>query len=311
MEHWELIIIGAGPAGLTAGIYAGRSELETLILEEKMAGGEAAMTPWVENYPGFQSISGSELAEKMTNHCKKFGAQLNELEKVVSIDLAGEKKLIKTEKGTYSVYAIIITTGTHYRLLDVPGEKEFHGRGVSYCAVCDGAFFKDKRVIVVGGGNSAATSASYMANIARNVKLVHRRDEFRAEAAYIAALKKQPNVEFYRNSEVKEVKGDNTVRSVTLKDNNTGEVKEVEVDGVFVQIGEVPNTQVAREAGIAVDKDGYIIVDSRQRTNIAGVFAAGDVTNGPVKQIGAAVGQAITAAAEAFGHIKRPYYYKG
>jgi len=309
MENWDLIIIGAGPAGLTAGIYAGRSGLETLILEEKMAGGEASVTPWIENYPGFESISGPELTEKMIKHCKKFEAQINELEKVNSLELKGEKKLVKTDRATYTASAIIIATGTYYRLLNVPGEKEFQGRGVSYCAMCDGAFFKGKKVIVAGGGNSATMSANYLSNIAANVKLVHRKKELRAEKASVEALKKE-NVEFLWNSEVKEIKGDNVVKSVVLQNNKTGETNEVEVDGIFVQIGEIPNTKVVKEAGVAVDKEGFVIVDSRQRTNIQGVFAAGDATNGPVKQIGTAVGQGIVAANEAFGYIKRPYYYK-
>lgn len=310
MENWDLIIIGAGPAGLTAEIYGGRSGLKALILEEKTSGGEAAVTPWIENYPGFENISGLELVEKMVKHCKKFGAQINELEKVMSLDLKGEKKLVKTDKDAYSASAVIIATGTHNRLLNVPGEAKFQGRGVSYCALCDGAFFKGKRVVVVGGGNSAATSASYFSNVAANVKLVHRRSQLRADQTSVEALK-QHNVEFLWNSEVKEVKGDGVVKSVILQHNKTEEVRELEVDGVFAQIGEIPNTIFVKEAGVAVDKDGYIIVDARQRTNVQGVFAAGDVTNGPVKQIGTAVGQAIVAATEAFGYIKRPYYYKG
>lgn len=309
MEDWDLIIIGAGPAGLTAGIYAGRSRLVTLILEEKMPGGEASVTPLVENYPGFETISGLELIEKMTGHCKKFGAQINELEKAMSLDITGEKKLVKTNANTYSAPAVIIATGTHNRQLNVPGEEKFQGRGVSYCALCDGAFFKDKKVVVVGGGNSAATSALYLSNIAAKVKLVHRRNQLRAELTVVENLKRQ-NVEFLWNSVVKEVKGNNVVENVILQNNKTGEEREVEVDGVFVQIGEVPNTQLVKEAGVEVDKGGYILVDARQRTNVPGVFAAGDVTNGSVKQIGTAVGQAIVAATEAFGYIKRPYYYK-
>ncbi|UCE96015.1 MAG: thioredoxin-disulfide reductase [Candidatus Bathyarchaeota archaeon] len=309
MEHWDLIIIGAGPAGLAAGIYAGRNELKTLIFEEKLPGGEAAVTPLVENYPGFESISGPELTEKMVSHCKKFGAQINELERVRSLDVGNQKKFVKTDKGGYSASAIIIATGTHYRLLNVPGEDEFKGRGVSYCTLCDGAFFKGKRVIVVGGGNSAATSANYLSNVAANVKLVHRKNQLRAEKAYFEALKTN-KVEFLWNSEVKEIRGDNIVRSVALLNVKTGKTEEVKVDGVFIQVGEIPNTRFVKEAGVAVDKEGYIIVDSRQRTSTDGVFAAGDVTNKPIKQIGTAIGQAIVAATESFGYIKRPYYYE-
>ena len=181
--------------------------------------------------------------------------------------------------------------------------------GVSYCAVCDGAFFKGRKVIVVGGGNSAAVSAVYLSNLASNVKLVHRRDQLRAEAALVKDLLNH-EVEILWNTEVKEIKGDGKVESVTLINNKTGAISELEVDGVFIQIGEEPNSQIAKEAGVKVDENGYIIVDGRQRTNLGGVYAAGDVTTCPVKQIGTAVGQAIIAATEAFGYIKRPYYYR-
>jgi thioredoxin reductase (NADPH) len=309
-EHWDLIIVGAGPAGLTAGLYGARSGLKTLVLEEKTPGGQAAETPLVENYPGFRSIGGRDLIDKMTEHCKKTGAKVNELEKVVELDLKDEKKIVKTNKTTYTSSALIIASGSHYRTLGVPGENEFRGRGVSYCAVCDGAFFKGRKVLVVGGGNSAVVSAIYLANLASDVKLSHRKSQLRAEGALVKDLQTQ-KVEILWNTELKEIKGDVKVGSAILINNKTGETKEINVDGVFVQVGEVPNSQFAKEAGIEVDERNYIVIDARQRTNIRGVYAAGDVTNGPVKQIGTAVGQAIVAATEAFGYIKRPYYYKG
>jgi len=310
MENWDLIIIGAGPAGLTAGIYGARSGLKTLIIEEKTPGGAAAESPLIENYPGFPAISGQELINKMVEHCKKFEVPINELEKVVELDLKGERKVVKTDRATYMAPAIILASVCHYRELGVPGENDFRGRGVSFCAVCDGAFFKGRRVIVVGGGNSAAVSAIYLSNLASNVKLAHRRDTLRAEEAVVKDLHER-NVELLWNTELKEIKGDIKVKSVVLFNNKTGETREAEVDGVFMQVGEVPNSQFAKEAGVEVDKGGYIIVDERQRTNISGVYAAGDVTTGPLKQVGTAVGQAIVAATEAFGYIKRPYYYKG
>ena len=309
MEHWDLIIIGAGPAGLTAGLYGARSGLKTLVLEEKMPGGAVIDTPLVENYPGFESISGRDLAAKMAEHCKKTGAKINELEKVVELDLKGEKKVVKTNRTVYTASAVIIASGSHYRTLGVSGETEFRGRGVSYCTLCDGPFFKGRNVLVVGGGNSAVVSARYLANIASHVRLAHRRDQLRAEEMLVRDLIAQ-GVEIMWNTELKEVKGDTKVKGVILVNNKTDETTEINVDGVFVQVGEAPNSQIAKEAAIEVDKAGYIIVDNRQRTNIAGVYAAGDVTNGPVKQIGTAVGQAIIAASEAFGYIKRPYYYK-
>jgi len=309
MKHWDLIIIGAGPAGLTAGLYAARSGLKTLVLEEKMPGGAIIDTPLVENYPGFESISGRDLADKMAEHCKKTGAKINELEKVVELDLEGEKKVVRTNRTVYTASAVIVASGSHYMTLGVPGETEFRGRGVSYCTLCDGAFFKGGNVLVVGGGNSAVVSARYLANIASHVRLAHRRDQLRAEEMLVKDLIAQ-GVEIMWNTELKEVKGDTKVKGVILVNNKTGETTEVDVDGVFVQVGEAPNSQVAKEAGIEVDEAGYIIVDSRQRTNIDGIYAAGDVTIGLVKQIGTAVGEAIIAANEAFGYNKRPYYYK-
>ena len=311
MESWELIIVGAGAAGLAAGIYGARSELKTLILEEKMAGGTTVDAPLIENYPGFRSISGRELAQKMVAHCRDVGVEIHELEKVVSLDLKNEKKIVKTDKTAYEAKAVIIASGTHYRELDVLGEKEFRGRGVSYCGLCDGPLFKGKRVLVVGGGNSAAITALYIAELASELKLVHRRGMLRAEESLVKALKYKKNIEILWNTEVKEIKGEKVVNKAILFNNKTGETKELPVDGVFVQVGEAPNSQPAKEAGVEVDEDSYVIVDMRQRTNIAGVYAAGDVTNHPVKQVGTAVGQGITAALEAYGYIRRPYYYKG
>jgi len=308
MEHWDLIVIGAGPAGLTAGLYGARSGLTTLVLEEKIPGGAASETPLVENYPGFEGISGRELVEKMTEQCRKVGAKINELERVVQLDLKDEKK-VKTDRAAYAASAVIIASGCHYRSLQVPGEEKFRGRGVSYCAVCDGAFFKGGRVLVVGGGNSAVCSAIYLANLASDVKLAHRRAQLRAEEALAKDLQAQ-KVEVLWNMELKEVKGDVKVRGAVLTNNKTGETREIAVDGVFFQVGETPNSEIAKSAGVKTGKEGSIVVDNRQRTNIEGVYAAGDVTNGPVRQIGTAVGEAIVAATEAFGYIKRPYYYK-
>ena len=310
MEKWDLIIIGAGAAGLAAGIYGARSGLKTLILEEKMVGGTTADAPIIENYPGFESIRGTELAKKMAAHCRKTGVTIREFEKVVSLDLEGEKKTVKTSRATYEAKAIIIASGSHYRELGVPGEKEFRGRGVSYCGICDGPLFKGKRVLVVGGGNSAVITALYIAELASEVKIAHRREAFRAEEALVKALKEKSNVEILWNTELKEIKGEKIVNKAVLYNNKTKETTELSIDGVFVQVGEKPNSQLAEEAGVKVDEKGYIVIDIRQRTNIAGVYAAGDVTNHPVKQVGTAVGQGITAALEAYGYIRRPYYYK-
>jgi thioredoxin reductase (NADPH) len=310
MEDLELVIIGGGAAGLTAGIYSVRSGLETIVLEEKLAGGTAADAPIVENYPGFPSVTGTELAQKMVAHAKSAGVTLNELEAVVSLDLKSEKKRVQTQKTVYEASAVIVATGSHYRQLGVPGEKEFRGRGVSYCGICDGPFFRGKRVLVVGGGNSAAMTTLYLSGIAAETKIVHRREAFRCEEALTQSLKNTKNVEILWNTEIKEIRGDKVVQKVILLDKDTGESRELPVNGVFVQVGEDPNSQIAKDAGIAVDEDDYIITDVQQRTNLEGVYAAGDVTNHPIKQVGTAVGQGITAALEAYGFIRRPYYQK-
>lgn len=308
MENWELIIIGAGPAGLAAGIYATRSGLKTLILEEKIAGGTTADAPSIENYPGFQTISGLELAQKMTEHARNAGVEIHEFENVTGLDLKGDMKLVRTSKMTYETKAVIIASGSHYRQLGVPGEEQFRGRGVSYCGLCDGPLFKGKRVLVVGGGNSALITTLYLGGIASEVKLIHRKDSFRAEEALVKALKEKQNVEALLNTEVKEIRGEKLVNKAILFNNKTKETKELLVDGIFVQVGEDPNSQLAKDAGVLIGEDGYILIDILQKTNMSGVYAAGDVTNHPVKQVGTAVGQGITAATEAYGYVRRPYY---
>jgi thioredoxin reductase (NADPH) len=308
MDDWESIIIGAGSAGLAAGIYSIRSGLKTLILEERIAGGTTADAPLIENYPGFQSISGFELAQKMVAQAKSAGVTIKEFETATGLDLKPRNKVVRTNKATYMATTVIIATGRHYREIGVPGERELRGRGVSYCGVCDGPLFKDKRLLVVGGGNSALITTLYLAGIASNVKIAHRRETFRAEEALVKALNEKRNIEVLWSTEVKEIIGEKLVSKALLFNNKTGEKTELPVDGVFVQVGEDPNSQLAKEAGVSVDEDGYIIVDTLQRTNIAGVYAAGDVTNNPVKQVGTSVGQGITAAMEAYGYIRRPYY---
>ncbi len=310
MESWDVIIIGAGSAGLAAGIYAVRSGLKTLILDEKLAGGTISDAPTVVNYPGFAEISGGELSEKMTTHARKLGATIHDLEPVANMNLNSDPKTITTSRTTYGAKAVIFSTGSHYKEIGVKGEKEFRGRGVSYCGVCDGPFFKGKRVLVVGGGNTACTTTQYLSSLASEVMVVHRRESLRAENALVEDIESKSNVKFLWNNEVKEIKGDKVVKSVVISDIKTGETKEIQVDGVFVQIGESPNSKIAKDAGVETEEGGCIKIDIRQRTNVQGVFAAGDVTNHPVMQIGTAVGQGITAALEAYSYIKRPYYRK-
>ncbi len=309
MEQWDLVIIGAGPAGLASGIYAARSGLKTLILDEKMAGGTAADAPNIENYPGFPQISGAELSEKMAQHCRKTGAVIREVEPVTGLDLKGEKKLVTTASSTYESKALIIASGAHYREIGARGEKEFRGKGVSYCGVCDGPFFRNKRVLVVGGGNAALATALYLSGIVAEVFVVHRREAFRAEDALVKYVASRQNIKTLLGAELREISGEKVVNKAVLFDSKAGAVKELAVDGVFVQVGEVPNSQIAREAGVEVDEHGHIKIDIFQRTSVAGVYAAGDVTNHPVKQVGTAVGQGITAALEAYSWIRRPYHH--
>ena len=310
MENWDVIIVGAGSAGLAAGIYAVRSGLKTLVLDEKFAGGTISDSPKVVNYPGFSEISGQELAEKMTLHCRKLGAVIHDLETVTDMNLAGDKKIVTTNRATYEASAVILAMGSHYKEIGAKGEKEFRGKGVSYCGVCDGPFFKGKKVLVVGGGNSACITTLYLSGLAGQVTVIHRRAAFRAEELLVSDIASKANVNVLWNTEVEEIKGDKQVRTVTLKNNVTGETSELAVDAVFVQVGEAPNSQVAKAAGLETDEVGYIKINIRQETNLAGVFAAGDITNHPVKQVGTAVGQGITAALEAYAYVRRPYYKK-
>jgi len=310
MENWDVIIIGGGSAGLSAGIYTVRSGLKTLIIEEKLAGGTIADASTVVNYPGFAEISGGELAEKMTSHSRTVGAIIHDLESVTELELTGELKIVKTSRTAYQAKAVIFCTGSHYREIGVKGEAEFRGKGVSYCGVCDGPFFKGKRVLVVGGGNTACTTTLYLSGLASEVIVIHRKQAFRAEQSLVTDISSKNNVTILWSTEVQEIKGDKQVKAVTLFNNLTGETSELLVDAVFVQIGEAPNSQLAKAAGVETDEHGYIKVDVNQCTNISGFLAAGDVTDQPVKQVGTAIGQGITAALEAYKFIRQPYYKK-
>jgi thioredoxin reductase (NADPH) len=306
---WDLIVIGGGPAGLTAGIYGARSGLKTLVLERMMPGGCIAEAAVIENYPGFpEGITGSELAERLKEHCEKSGAVIRIMERVKDLDLKQERKHIITDNSEYTCSAIIIATGCRHRQLGMQCEDRLRGRGISYCALCDGPLFRNKNVLVIGGGNSAAIDAFYLSNMASSVKLVHRSSALRAENALIQKLIRN-GVELLYNTEVKKFVGDERLVSVELFNNKTGRCIETPIDGVFVQIGVVPNSEFAKNSGLELDEQGYIVVENRQRTNIDGVFAAGDVATTPCRQCGTAVGSAIVAATEAYGYIKKPYYF--
>ena len=300
MEHQDLIIIGAGPAGLSAGIHAGYFGLKSLVFEENIPGGLAAEIPMLENYPGFsEGISGRSLIDKMVGQCKEAGVEINKFEKVTKLNLEGREKIVKTDKSKYTANAVVIASGRHPKMLGVPGENELRGKGVSYCAVCDGAFFKNRKVTVIGEGNPAAEVALYLAESASSVVLICLRPRLEAERILIKRLAGQ-KIEVLTNMEIREIKGDIKVKSVVLSDKKTGDTKAIETDGVFFQLEEIPNRQLAEQAGVKVDEKGYIIVNEKGRTNIDDVYAVGDVTNHPVKQVVTAVAQAAVAVNDVF-----------
>jgi thioredoxin reductase (NADPH) len=302
-NEWDVVIIGAGPAGLTAATYAARYGLKTLVLEAENPGGQVAVSPLIENYPGFTSISGEELASRMLKQALSTGATILVPERVKEIRLSESEKVVLTEsEKEFKTKVLVIATGAEYLKLNVPGEKELFGRGVSHCATCDGPLYKGKRITVVGGGNTAVTSAIYLSSIASELIVVHRRDRFRAEWKSSDILLQKDNVRIYWNSLVERIVGKNYVEGVIIKNTKTGEVVEEKTNAVFVLIGLKPRSELAMKAGIEVDKNGYIVVDRKMRTNIPGVYAIGDVVGG-YDQITKTVGEATIAIMDAYETI--------
>jgi len=296
---YEIAIIGAGPSGCAAGIYAGRGGAHAVVYDKGMGGGLAINSPRIENYPGFLSVGGMELMEKMKEHASQY-AEMKLFEEVKDIKIDEEIEVI-TDRGKYSVKAVIICTGTQPRKLNVKGEEKFTGRGVSYCATCDGFFFKGKKVAVVGGGNSAIIEAIYLSNIGADVSVIHRRDELRAEKI-IEKEAREKGINFVWNSVVDEIFGNEKVEGIKIRDVKTNELKEMSIDGIFVSIGEEPNNGIAKKIGLALDEHGFIKADDMGRTNIDRIFAAGDITGG-VRQIVVAVSQGAKAAISAMKAI--------
>lgn len=302
----DLLIIGAGPAGLTAAIYAERSGVKSIVIEKANLGGQVAVTPVIENYPGFTKIGGKTLMDMMAQQAIQY-TDIHEGEEVLEIRRADDTFEMKTNRTKYTAKAVLLTTGAESKKLDVPGEKEFQGKGVSYCAACDGYFFKDgKKVIVVGGGNTAATEALYLKNIGVDVTLVHRKDKLRAEAFLQQSLADN-KIPIIWNSVIKEIRGDKFVTGVVIENTKDISEKTIPIDGVFIAIGYVPNNELARKLGAETDEEGYIKVDKQQRTNVKGVYAAGDITGG-IKQIVTAVSQGAVAATTIFEDISNPYW---
>jgi len=291
----EVIIIGGGPAGLTASLYTSRARLQTLLIQNALFGGQMTTTELIENYPGFpQGVTGDELSRLMEEQAKRFGLEtINE--EVVEVKLEGNLKEVRTYESNYSWEALIICTGTEYRKLGVPGEKEFTGKGISYCATCDGAFFKDSQIFVVGGGDSALTEALFLTKFVKELTIIHRRDELRATKIYQERALANSKIKFLWNSVVQEIKGDQIVRSVLVKNVKTGEVKEFATEGIFLFVGLIPRTQFLKGL-INMDEEGYIITDDKCETSVKGIFAAGDCRKKLLRQIATAVGEGATAA---------------
>jgi len=295
LKVYEVIIIGGGPAGLTAGVYASRARLHTLLIESALFGGQMTTTEMIDNYPGFpQGVTGDELSRFMEEQAKRFGMEIVS-EEVAGVGLEGDLKTVQTHEAAYLCKALIICTGTEYRKLGVPGEKEFAGKGVSYCATCDGAFFQDSRIIVVGGGDSALTEALFLTKFVKELSIIHRRDALRGTKIYQERAFANPKIKFLWNSVVQEIKGDIVVRSVIVKNVKTGEVKEFDTDGAFLFVGLSPRTQFLKGL-VQMDEAGYIITNEECETSVRGIFAAGDCRKKLLRQIATAVGDGATAA---------------
>lgn len=303
-NHYEIAIIGAGPAGLSAALYAGRSMVKTLVLERGATGGQLWNTAEVDNFPGIPDTTGPELAQRFEEHAKKFGAEF-EFGNVTKISRDGDGFVIATDDDdqTYTADSVIVTVGGEARKLGVPGEQELSGMGVSYCAVCDGAFFKDKPIAVVGGGDSALEEGEYLTRFGSKVYLVHRREEFRASPTVVEHFDASDKTEKVLNSVVEEIVGDGKVSGLRVKNVETGEIRELEVDAVFPFVGFTPHSAIFEDGLVETDESGHILTDQKMETKTPGLFAAGDVRSQFTRQISNAVGDATIAALAAAAHV--------
>lgn len=294
----ELIIIGSGPAGFTAGIYAGRAQLAPLLITGSAPGGQMALTSEIENYPGFpQGLTGQELTQLMQQQAERFGTRV-QMDEVTAVDLSSHPFKVTTYGDEYGAKALVIATGASPRKLGVPGEAEFAGRGVSYCATCDGFFFQDRQVVVIGGGDSALEEAIFLTKFATQVYVVHRRDRLRAEKVFQERAFRNEKIAFIWDSVVTDILGDGKVTGVRLRNVKTEEESTMEADGVFIYVGVIPNTGFLG-GQLELDDRGYIITNRQCHTSVPGVFAAGDVQELVLKQVATAVGSGAMAAMEA------------
>lgn len=299
---YDVIVIGAGPGGMTAALYASRSDLSTLLIERGVPGGQLINTAEIENYAGFKSIKGPELANNMYEGATQFGAEYTFGDVHEIID-GKEYKQVVTNKEIFKARAVILATGAEHKKLGIPGESELNGRGVSYCAVCDGAFFRDRPLVVVGGGDSAVEEGTYLTQFASDVTIIHRRDELRAQNILQDRAFNNDKVNFIWDTVVEEVEGENNVEALRLRNVKTNETSEIPIDGVFIYIGLLPNTTAFENLGIT-DEEGWIITDTHMETSIPGIFAVGDVRKTVLRQVSTAVGDGSIAGDTAYKYVE-------
>lgn len=300
---YDVIVIGSGPGGMTAALYASRANLSTLLIERGVPGGQLINTAEVENYAGFKSIKGPELANNMYEGATQFGAEytFGDVREVID---GKEYKQVVTSNKIFKTRVIVIATGAEHKKLGIPGEGQLNGRGVSYCAVCDGAFFRERQLVVIGGGDSAVEEGTYLTQFASEVTIIHRRDELRAQKILQDRAFSNDKVNFIWNTVVEEIQGENNVQSLRLRNVETDEVSEFSADGVFIYIGLIPNTSAFEGLGIT-DEEGWIVTDNKMETSVPGIFAVGDVRDTVLRQVATAVGDGSIAGDAAFKYIEK------